>query len=118
MADGRQDNFDQFTDNTKIFADMITPLRKRSEALSFSDVRRELDLAFIDGDHSEEAVRADFGRISPFVRPGGIIAFHDISDHFPGVGIVVGEALASRKWRLAGYVDTLGWIRKTDSDGI
>jgi predicted O-methyltransferase YrrM len=36
------------------------------------------DFAFIDGDHSYEGVKSDFQLYGPLVRPGGIIAFHDI----------------------------------------
>ena len=38
-----------------------------------------LDLLFIDGDHTYEGVRQDFEDYSPLVRPGGLIAFHDIA---------------------------------------
>lgn len=38
----------------------------------------QIDFLFIDGDHRYEGVRADFELYSPLVRPGGIIAFHDI----------------------------------------
>jgi predicted O-methyltransferase YrrM len=42
----------------------------------------QLDCLFIDGDHSLTGVKADFENYSPLVRPGGIIAFHDIvPDH-------------------------------------
>jgi predicted O-methyltransferase YrrM len=37
------------------------------------------DLAFIDGDHTREGVRQDHHMYAPFVRPGGVIAFHDIA---------------------------------------
>lgn len=37
-----------------------------------------IDFAFIDGDHTYEGVKADFRNYGPLVRPGGIIAFHDI----------------------------------------
>jgi predicted O-methyltransferase YrrM len=37
-----------------------------------------VDFAFIDGDHTYEGVKADFQNYGPLVRPGGIIAFHDI----------------------------------------
>jgi cephalosporin hydroxylase len=40
---------------------------------------QQLDLLFIDGDHSYGGVRADFEMYSPLVRPGGVIAFHDIA---------------------------------------
>lgn len=38
---------------------------------------RQIDFLFIDGDHSVEGVRSDWDNYSPFVRSGGIIAFHD-----------------------------------------
>jgi predicted O-methyltransferase YrrM len=44
---------------------------------------RKLDLLFIDGDHAYKGVKADFENYSKFVRPGGIIAFHDIAPHPP-----------------------------------
>ena len=39
---------------------------------------RKLDLLFIDGDHSAAGCEADFNDYSPFVKPGGLIMFHDI----------------------------------------
>ncbi len=35
-------------------------------------------LLFIDGDHSEEASRADFEAWLPHAAPGGLVAFHDV----------------------------------------
>jgi glycosyltransferase involved in cell wall biosynthesis len=37
-----------------------------------------LDFLFIDGGHDYETVKADYQNYSPLVRPGGVIAFHDI----------------------------------------
>lgn len=37
-------------------------------------------LLFIDGDHSYQASKMDFAMWSPFVVPGGIIAFHDVNE--------------------------------------
>jgi len=42
---------------------------------------RLIDCLFIDGDHSYEGVRADYAMYSHLVRPGGLIAFHDIVLH-------------------------------------
>ena len=42
---------------------------------------RPVDYLFIDGDHRHDAVRRDFELYSTLVRPGGIVAFHDISPH-------------------------------------
>ena len=39
-----------------------------------------VDFLFIDGDHSYDGVKADFENFASLVRPGGIIAFHDISN--------------------------------------
>ncbi|MGA9752029.1 MAG: class I SAM-dependent methyltransferase [Acidobacteriota bacterium] len=39
---------------------------------------RQADFLFIDGDHSLEGVETDYRLYGPLVRPGGIIAFHDI----------------------------------------
>ena len=38
------------------------------------------DLIFIDGDHTYEGVKADFIAYTKLLRPGGIIALHDIVD--------------------------------------
>jgi predicted O-methyltransferase YrrM len=40
----------------------------------------KLDFLFIDGDHRYEGVKADFEMYAPLVRPGGLIAFHDITE--------------------------------------
>ncbi|MFX1393423.1 MAG: class I SAM-dependent methyltransferase [Promethearchaeota archaeon] len=39
---------------------------------------KEIDLLFIDGDHSYEGVKQDFEMYAPLVKKNGIIAFHDI----------------------------------------
>ncbi len=39
---------------------------------------KKLNFLFIDGDHSYDGVKKDFEMYSPLVKPGGIIAFHDI----------------------------------------
>ncbi len=37
-----------------------------------------LDLVMIDADHSYAGVRRDFELYAPLVRPGGLVAFHDV----------------------------------------
>ena len=44
---------------------------------------RKVDFLFIDGDHTETGVTADFNDYRHLVRPGGIIAFHDIVEKQP-----------------------------------
>jgi predicted O-methyltransferase YrrM len=54
----------------------------------------KIDFLFIDGDHTYEGVKQDFLMYSPFVREGGIIAFHDIVKHDHAEGCEV-----DRFWR-------------------
>lgn len=56
-------------------------------AEAFGDV----DMVFIDGDHSYESVRADIRAWRPRVRAGGILAGHDYMANHPGVVQAVDE---------------------------
>ena len=40
---------------------------------------KPVDFLFIDGDHTEKGVEQDFENYRGLVRPGGLIAFHDIA---------------------------------------
>jgi len=55
--------------------------------------RETIDFLFIDGDHSYKGVAQDFKDYSPFVKKGGLIAFHDIviSDQHHSRDVYVGE---------------------------
>jgi predicted O-methyltransferase YrrM len=50
-----------------------------------------LDVLFIDGDHSYEGVSTDFELYRPLVRPGGIVAFHDINPDDDAAHAVSGD---------------------------
>ena len=43
---------------------------------------RPIDFLFIDGDHTYEGVKQDWGAYATLVRPGGLIAFHDIAKSY------------------------------------
>jgi len=43
----------------------------------------QVDFLFIDGDHTEQGVTQDYLDYKEFVRPGGLIAFHDILENQP-----------------------------------
>jgi predicted O-methyltransferase YrrM len=112
MPDGAKGTYEEFLANTGPYAHMIVPVRKLSRELSEADIGGPLDFVFIDGDHSAAAVRSDFQLIAPWVKTGGLIAFHDLIPEYPGVGIVVGEALSSGTWQLARLTGSLGMIRR------
>ena len=44
---------------------------------------RLVDFLFLDGDHTEKGVEQDFNDYIEFVRPGGLVAFHDIVENQP-----------------------------------
>merc|ERR1711937_1025669 len=69
-----------------------------------------LDLVFIDGDHSYDGIREDFGVWRPKLRIGGILAGHDYSLWFPGVVRAVHEFALSTATRLNLGPDHMWWF--------
>lgn len=81
----------------------------------------QVELVFVDGDHSPEGVRDDWEGWHPHVRAGGIMAFHDARlgqpDGWgsPGPTSVVDELFREQPpngWRIAAEVDTLLAVRR------
>lgn len=56
---------------------------------------QSVDVLFIDGDHSEVGVLRDFELWIDFVKPGGVILFHDICNHWSRPDLQVGNVWAS-----------------------
>jgi len=46
---------------------------------------KPIHLLYIDGSHSYVDVAADYFGFFPHIVPGGIVAFHDVSENWPGV---------------------------------
>lgn len=113
MPDGVHDTLAEFMKNTRGAQPWLKIVRKRSEELVEADVTIPLDLVFIDGDHSYEAVNADFQRISPWLSREGTIAFHD-SLYYEGVARTIGEALLTGEWAVTGCVGNLCWIKRAE----
>jgi predicted O-methyltransferase YrrM len=66
-----------------------------------------VDFLFIDGDHSYEGVRSDYETYEPMVRPGGLVACHDIvEDNRTRYGINTGG-------RAGGVPEFWKWIKPT-----
>ena len=52
----------------------------------FNELVNEIDLLFIDGDHSTEGVQKDFMKYNKFMNKNGIIIFDNYGDpNWPGV---------------------------------
>lgn len=64
-------------------ADYVNPV-VASSAEAVRGWNRPVRLLFIDADHSYAASRSDFELWSPFIVPGGVVCFHDVTV-WPGV---------------------------------
>ncbi|WP_040771095.1 class I SAM-dependent methyltransferase [Novipirellula maiorica] len=111
MPDEAIDVFSQFEENTFEVKDLVTPVRGYSTALLDDWPYGLLDFAFVDGDHSYEAVRDDIAVLLPHMKSIATIAFHDFFSH-PGVAKAVGELLANGDWRAGGSCENLLWVKR------
>jgi predicted O-methyltransferase YrrM len=75
----------------------------------------ELQLVFIDGDHSEEGCALDWSCWHGFVSPGGHVVFHDARAGLPGGrGLPGPTAVVERLFRAPGA--TPGWEIAAEAD--
>lgn len=71
-----------------------------------ADWQGEIDLVFIDGDHSDAGVRGDINGWLPHIKKGGVIAFHDYeSRNWQQVKDVIDELLGD--YEMICHVDTV-----------
>jgi predicted O-methyltransferase YrrM len=101
MSEGARETYVEFTRNVVEFRDFITPVRSLSltAAAAFSS---RIDLLFIDGDHSHQAVVADWESWSRHLSDGAVVVMHD-SGWADGVQRVIAEHIsphAISEWRL------------------
>lgn len=79
----------------------------------------EIDLVFVDGDHSEAGVRTDWELWSPLVAPGGAVLFHDARMGRPGghgihgpTAVVDAWVRPATGWEVVGEVDAMVAVRR------
>lgn len=77
---------------------------------------RPIGLLWIDGDHTLEAVRRDFGAWEPFLQPGGVVAFHDALDPAGGPAQMI-EALLADSFEHLATADRLVALRRATERG-
>jgi predicted O-methyltransferase YrrM len=77
-------------------------------AKALADRRGTFDFIFIDGDHAYEACRADIAAWSPFLKRGGVMAFHDFGSRADGVTRAIFEQI--KVGRFAEIVGVAGTI--------
>jgi Methyltransferase domain len=74
----------------------------------------QVDVVFIDGDHSEQGCERDWSAWSPFVAVGGWVVFHDAREGQPGGrGLPGPTAVVSRRFRGTGAP---GWEIVAEAD--
>jgi predicted O-methyltransferase YrrM len=79
-AEGTRDTYAEFCQNTRPFEHFITMHRAHSLEVAKNVGTIPCDMLFIDGDHHFDAVVADLRHWLPSLKPGGMLAMHDI-DH-------------------------------------
>lgn len=80
------------------FSKVIRPVQGMSVE-SAARRRKPIHVLFIDANHKYAGVHSDFVAWSPFVAPGGLLAFHDYGTRFAGVDRVVNdEVLGHGEW--------------------
>lgn len=69
-------------------------------------------LLLIDGLHDYPSVLRDFTHFEGFLADGGLVAFHDYADYFPGVPAFVDELSASGRYEVVAQAKSLIALRK------
>lgn len=83
----------------------------RGTSADYPTNRPPIDLLFIDGDHSWEAVSQDFFRLEPQLKAGGLLLLHDCANYSPTEGPrrLRDEILSAGGFRSLRQIDAL-WI--------
>jgi predicted O-methyltransferase YrrM len=72
----------------------------------------QVDLVFIDGDHSGPAVARDIKNYLPLVRPGGIISGHDYDQSHSGLRRAVDKAFGKQNVKLTeSKTQAIWWVQ-------
>lgn len=71
--------------------DRVICIRKNSHeaAVRLQVEHKELDLVFVDGNHSYDCVKQDILDYYPMLRQGGVMLFHDWAPHNDNLGVPV-----------------------------
>jgi predicted O-methyltransferase YrrM len=79
---------------------------------------RPIRLLWIDGDHSYEGAKKDLDGFLPRLVPGGVLAYHDALNAFPGpIRVFVEDVLRSDRFGPAGFVHSIAWAQFRPEDG-
>lgn len=108
MSEGYWDTMSAFLHNTR-HCKNIVPLRMWSTE-AVDKVPQDIDMLFVDGNHTYEGVKKDIDLYFPKIKTGGIIAMHDIG-WAEGVNRVIKEDIMPNISE-SGTLPNLFWGRK------
>lgn len=114
---GLMDSFKAFraTLRSADLEDTVVPIVASSKVAAM-DWQTPLGMVFIDGGHSLEAAVTDYESWARHVRPGGILAIHDIfpdpKDGGQAPYTIYTRAIASGLFEALAVVGTLGFLRR------
>lgn len=97
----------------------VVSVVKTSEGAARNWKKKSIRFLFIDGLHDYESTLQDFSLWEPFVRKGGIIAFHDAFCGHTGPQRVVLEKVF-KKYRFSelGVIGSIVYIRKGSTESV
>jgi hypothetical protein len=75
-----------------------------------------IGMLLIDGLHDYPSVARDFHHFEKWLLPGGLVAFHDYADYFPGVKRFVDELLRTRRYQKVQCARSLMLLAKEQED--
>lgn len=110
MSEGRWSTFDLFCNNIRRWSQLIEPIKGNSQSVELPFCG-EVDILFLDGDHSYAGVKKDLDRFAPLIREGGFLALHDQA-YYPAVTQAMGELLGCGGWYACLSLDNLTVLRR------
>jgi len=109
MDEAPRDTYGQFIQNTKHYKNWIVPMRGKSVEVA-KDFNKDIDMLFIDGDHSYQAVKADVDAWFPKLKNGAIVVFHDCG-WAEGVQKVIEEIVKSMQIGKGNALPNIYWAK-------
>ncbi len=76
MTEGPKNTWNEFKKNVAGYESLIITHRGKSVDVA-RDFKKQIDLLFLDGDHSYEGCRSDIESWFPHLKPGGLVIMHD-----------------------------------------
>ena len=113
MTIQRGDTYDEFARNIRSYGSKVIPLRGYSKEIA-SQFIDQIDLLFIDGDHSYDGCLTDIQAWSPHLVSGATVIFHDYS-WADGVRSVIEEMIVPIQITSGSIVHGTYWT-KVDTD--